>query len=251
MKDNNYYPRRGNNRRRRSHQQCDCPNAHPYELAEVIRVRYLNPRKAYTDWQKGKRVCPGCRFLVNLNDHHLRCQSTAQRAPLADITPPQEAPAAAKENPDAEVATPQDDQIRLLVEIITTVQNTVIQEAHHNYGIQCLLAQTMSDQHNADQRQLQRMARTLETITAEQQRINEQQIRQQASGPIRIYRTPIRRRTTTTQPDLTGASVWTGDLLSRTWRDRLLGTAADAALTLATLWLILVSAATATVILRT
>jgi len=41
------------------------------------------------------------------------------------------------------------------------------------------------------------------------------------------------------------------DWMSRTWRDRLLGAAAGAALTLATLWLILVSAATATVILRT
>ena len=38
--------------------------------------------------------------------------------------------------------------------------------------------------------------------------------------------------------------------MSRTWRDRLLGAAAGVALTLATLWLILVSAATATVILR-
>jgi len=94
------------------------------------------------------------------------------------------------------------------------------------------------------------MARILETITTKQQRINEQQTRQQASQPIRIYRTPIRRRTTATRPDLPGASVWTGDLLSRTWRDRLLGAAAGAALTLATLWLILVSAATATVILR-
>jgi len=150
MKDNNYYPRRSNDRHRRSHQQCDCPNAHPYELAEVIRVRHLNSCKACADWQKGKRVCPDCRFLVNLNDHHLRCQSTAQRAPLADITPPQEAPAAAEENPDAEAATPADDQIRLLADIITTVQNTVIQEARHNYGIQSLLAQTMHDQHNAD-----------------------------------------------------------------------------------------------------
>jgi len=58
------------------------------------------------------------------------------------------------------------------------------------------------------------MARTLETITAEQQRINEQQIWQQTSRPIRIYRTLIRRRMTATRPDLTGASVWTGDLLS-------------------------------------
>ena len=38
--------------------------------------------------------------------------------------------------------------------------------------------------------------------------------------------------------------------MSRTWRDRLLGAAAGAAFTIATLWLILVSAATATVILR-
>jgi len=102
-------------------------------------VRHLNPRKACADWQKEKQVYPDCQFLVNLNDHHLRCQSTVQRAPTADIAPPQEAPVAAKENPDADAATPTDDQIRLLAEIITTVQNTVIQEAHHNYGIQRLL----------------------------------------------------------------------------------------------------------------
>jgi len=43
---------------------------------------------------------------------------------------------------------------------------------------------------------------------------------------------------------------WSEEEMSRTWRDRLLGAAAGAALTLTTLWLILVSAATATVILR-
>ena len=94
------------------------------------------------------------------------------------------------------------------------------------------------------------MARSLETITAKQQRINEQQTRQQPSRPLRIYHTPIRRRTTATRTDLAGASVRTGDLLSRTWRDRLLGAGAGAALTLTRLWRILASAATATVILR-
>jgi len=39
-----------------------------------------------------------------------------------------------------------------------------------------------------------------------------------------------------------------GSRVSRTWRDRLLGAAAGSTLTLATLWLILVSAATTTVI---
>ena len=78
MKDDNYYPQRGNDRRRRNHQPCSCPHAHPFELAEVIRTRHLNPRKACADWQKGKRVCPDCQFLVNMEDHHQRCQTTAQ-----------------------------------------------------------------------------------------------------------------------------------------------------------------------------
>ena len=55
---------------------------------------------------------------------------------------------------------------------------------------------------------------------------------------------------TATRLDLAGVSVWTGDLLSRTWCDRLLGATAGAALTLTTLWLILVCAATATFILH-
>ena len=119
------------------------------------------------DWYRGKRVCPECRFLVNMENHQLHCSAIAPRVPLADITPPQEAPV--EENPDAEAAAPPDNQIRLLAEIITTVQNTVIQEARHNYGIQRLLAQTMRDQHNANQRQLQRMAWTLGAIITEQQ----------------------------------------------------------------------------------
>ena len=81
--------------------------------------------------------------------------------------------------------------------------------------------------------------------------MNEQiQARQQASWPIRIYRTPIRCHTTTTQPDLAGASVWTGGVLLWIWRDRLLGAVAGAAITLASLWFLLVSTAAAAVILR-
>jgi len=73
----------------------------------------------------------------------------------------------------------------------------------------------MNDFHDGDQQQLQRMTHTLGTIITEQQLMNEQiQARQQASRPIRIYRTPIRRHTTKTRSDLTGASVWTGDVLS-------------------------------------
>jgi len=43
------------------------------------------------------------------------------------------------------------------------------------------------------------MTNTLGAIITEQQRMNEQlQVRQQASWPVRIYRTPIRRWTLTT-----------------------------------------------------
>jgi len=60
MKDDNYYPQRGNDRRRRNHRPCSCPHAHPFKLAEVMCNQHLNPRKACADWQKGKRICPKC-----------------------------------------------------------------------------------------------------------------------------------------------------------------------------------------------
>jgi len=49
----------------------------------------------------------------------------------------------------------------------------------------------MNEFHDADQQQLQQMTNTLGAIITEQQRMNEQlQARQQASRPVRIYRTP-------------------------------------------------------------
>jgi len=101
------------------------------------------------------------------------------------------------------------------------------------------------------------MTNTLGAIITEQQRMNEQlQARQQASRPVRIprtpiiHRTPVHCRTLMTRHDLAGASVWTGDVLSRTWCGRLLGAGAGAVLTLVGLWVILFSAATAVVIFR-
>jgi len=60
-------------------------------------------------------------------------------------------------------------QIRLLGEIVTTIHQTVTQEARHNHEIQCLLAKTIRYQHAADQQQLQTMAHTLAEIITEQQ----------------------------------------------------------------------------------
>jgi len=258
-KDNNYYPRQS--RRCRLVQNCDCPLPHPNELLKVTRERHLNPVKACAEWHRGKQVCPECRFLVNIENHHLYCSAAGPRAPLADVMPPQKdqeaAPAGHTPDPATDpiaaatmTAPLQDEQLTLLGEIVTMIHQTTTRDTRRNLVVHRTLAQRMIEFHDADQQQLQQMANTLEAIITEQQRMNEQlQARQQASRPICIYHTPIRRQILTTRHDLTGASVWTGDVLSRTWRDRLLGAGTGATLTLVTLWLILVSAAAAAVIL--
>jgi len=195
-----------------------------------------------------------------MENHHLRCSAATLREPLADITTTQEdqentaPPKEAAANDEAHAATPvalRDEQISLLHDIVTMLHHTTTRDARRNHVVHRTLAQRMNEFHDADQQQLQQMANTLGAIITEQQRMNEQlQARQQASQPVRIYRTPIRRRTLTMRHDLAGASVWTGDVLSRTWRDRLPGTGAGATLTLVALWLVLVSAAAAAVILR-
>jgi len=228
MKDDNYYPQRSSGRRRhrRNRQMCDCPMPHPHELVKVTRERHLDPGKACADWHLGRRVCPECRFLVNIENHHLRCSAAALHAPLADVTPPQEDQEAAPARHAPVLATDpiavatmttvlQDEQLTLLGEIGTMIHQTTTRDARRIHVVDRMLAQRMNEFHDADQQQLQQMANTLEAIITEQQRMNEQlQARQQASRPVRIYRTPIRRRTLTTRHDLDGASVWTGDVLS-------------------------------------
>jgi hypothetical protein len=246
MKDNNYYPRE--NRRSRRPQICDCPLSHPEELLQITRERRLNPRKACADWHKGKRACPDCRFLVRMENHHLRCSA----APLVDPTPPQQDQEAATiEHAPEPSAMLQDEQLALLTEVVTLIHQTTTQDALRHHVAQRTLEQRMDEFHDADQQRLQGMTQALAGIVTEQQRLNEQlQARQQASRAVRIYRSPIRRRAVPTRRDLAGASVWAGGVLSRTWRDRLLGATAGAVATLASLWLTLVSAATATIILR-
>jgi hypothetical protein len=128
MKDNNYYPRE--NRRSRRPQICDCPLSHPEELLQITRERRLNPRKACADWHKGKRACPDCRFLVRMENHHLRCSA----APLVDPTPPQQDQEAATiEHAPEPSAMLQDEQLALLTEVVTLIHQTTTQDAlrHH------------------------------------------------------------------------------------------------------------------------
>jgi len=65
------------------------------------------------------------------------------------------------------------------------IHQTTSQDARRNNVVHRTLAQQMNQFHHADQQQLQQMANTLGAIITEQL-----QARQQASQPVRIYRTP-------------------------------------------------------------
>ena len=228
MKNYSYYPQRSSSRRRhcRNHQMCDCPKPHPHELVKVARERHLNPIKACADWHRGKRICPECRFLVNIENHHLHCSAAAPCAPLADVTPPQEDQEATQAgytpdpatNPIAVAtmtAARQDELLTLLGEIVTMIHQTTTRDARRNHIVHRMLAQWMNEFHDMNQQRLQQKANTLGAIITEQQRMNEQlQARQQASWPVHTYRTTIRHQILMTRHDLGKASVRTGDVLS-------------------------------------
>jgi hypothetical protein len=112
---------------------------------------------------------------------------------------------------------------------------------------------------DADHEQLERMLQEVRQVTAEQQQVTNQlnaQCREWLNARLRASQiqhpspsraTPRRR---TPNLDLAGASIWRGGVLSRIWRDRLLGAAAAAVITAAGLWVTGVSATTICWILR-
>jgi len=115
-----------------------------------------------------------------MENHHLRCSAAALRNPLADIRPPQEdqeaAPAEHAPNPAIDpiaaatmTAALQDEQLTLLGEIVTMINQTTTRDARHNHIVHQTLAQRMNEFHNADQQQLQQMTNTLGAIITEQQ----------------------------------------------------------------------------------
>jgi hypothetical protein len=57
------------------HDHCYCGKEHHPDLDEIIRTQRLNARKACRRWQRGRRVCHNCRFLVNLEGHVTRCNN--------------------------------------------------------------------------------------------------------------------------------------------------------------------------------
>jgi hypothetical protein len=52
---------------------CYCGQEHHPDLDAVIRMQKLNPRKACRGWQRGKRVCHNCGYLVKIEGHDNQC----------------------------------------------------------------------------------------------------------------------------------------------------------------------------------
>jgi len=238
-KDNNYYPHRAEAPRRRGpkrHRPCGCPHPHPFELAEVIRNKHLDPRKACADWYRGKRVCPHCEFLVNLEGHQDRCG--ARRAPLAEVkteeeneTPSVALPPNEEENQENEPPLP--IAIQNLTHAVAIAQQTA--------AIGLVTAQ----QALAQQREAHRRLERLEAIHARRRASRVQRLPIHAPPPYRR-----RRNRTPPHHDLAGASVWAGGVLSRTSRDRLLSALASAIITTAGLWLVIVTGVAVSYVVR-
>jgi hypothetical protein len=244
-KDNAYYQRRANGKHRRYHQRCDCQNAHPFELAEVIRNRHLNPQKACQDWRRGKHLCHRCRFLVNTENHKARCQTTGERALLAELpTEDQEnqEPAATTATGTEAATTAAAAEAREALDTIRAGFLVLHEDANRTTALTQQLrstqrgeAQAGQEQHQATQQQLQQITLVLEGVLRNQRFLVDHagyQLWQSRHPAPRPQRLPIKRRRTRPH-DLAGASVWTGDVLSQTWRDRLLGAAAGAILSIA------------------
>jgi hypothetical protein len=62
----------------------------------------MNPQKACRAWQKGKRVCNVCRFLVNKDGHEERCGTKGWKPPTETET----LIATYKREPETETETP-------------------------------------------------------------------------------------------------------------------------------------------------
>jgi hypothetical protein len=162
--------------------------------------------------------------MSSLPDH-------GERAPLAEV------PTENKENEEpATTATTAAPNATTATTTATTTTATV--EARE--------AQMGQVRHQDMEQQLQQVTYVLEGVLRNQTFFEDHagyQLRQTLSRTSVSRRSPIQHRRTK-RHDLAGASVWTGDILSRIWGDRLLGAAAGAILTTAGLWCALITGAT-------
>jgi hypothetical protein len=81
---------------------CGCGYPHDPELDWGIWHQKMNLQKACRSWQKGKRVCNVCRFLVNKDRHEERCGTKGWKPPTETKTPI----ATYKREPEIETETP-------------------------------------------------------------------------------------------------------------------------------------------------
>jgi hypothetical protein len=201
-----------------------------------------------------------------MENHEDRCQTTRERAPQAELpteneeneeTPTTTTPDAATAPATAAAAAAMEPQEAL--ENIRAGFRGLREDATRTTMFVRLLqasqrgeAQAGQERHEATRQQLQQVTHVLEGVLRNQRFLVDHagyQLRQTRPRAPVPRRSPIHHRRTKPH-DLAGASVWTGDVLSRIWRDRLLGAAAGAILTIAGLWFVLVAGATAAYVFR-
>jgi hypothetical protein len=199
-----------------------------------------------------------------MDGHEARCGATSaarpSQPPPAEVKTEEEEAAQTLDEPNGDpedLAVEQDEA----PDINNLIRNTAI--AQQLATISLVAAQRVITEHQAqlaprlerqdeDHEQLGRMLQEVRQVTAEQRRVTNQlnaQRRDWLDARLRASRiqrqpfraTPLRR---TPNLDLAGASVWRGGVLSRIWRDRILGAAAGAVITAAGLWVAAVSVAT-------
>jgi len=219
-------------------------------LVDAIITRQLNPKKACTDWEKGKRLCEDCNFLVCLEGHPERCgananlageeqQQQGQPQEQEEATAPEEAVPVLVDVRNATTLMEQTVNAQQAATVSLAAANQIINENRDR------LAVTL-DRQDADHTHLQQMIRQCQDITEQRQRLNEQQRAQQhvalraRQRATRVQRPPRNPRPRNNRNDLIGASVWKMDLMSRTTRDMLRG----AAIAAAGLWLTAITTAT-------
>jgi hypothetical protein len=74
------------NRRRRRNTPCGCGQPHHPDLDRAISAKHLNPKVACRAWNRGKRLCHDCGYVVNLDGHQERC-SAPRPAPSPPSSP--------------------------------------------------------------------------------------------------------------------------------------------------------------------
>ena len=234
----NYFPTAG----RKGTNECNCGRTHDPELEAVIRKKHLDVRKACRAWQRGKRVCYDCGFLVNMDGHEARCGATG---PARSSTTPAPTPDEPTPVPEKDQQHPNGEQPPTAPELASETSSETLMEKRYVpvylmspnrdperlainlsfYGPPTGKEEVLPPTHTPppfEGSSLPEHSSTgFEGDPSRRQRLSGRCRRKNRNH--RRQRQPRPRPHGEHQTSLVGVSAWRGELLSRTARDMLLG----------------------------